>query len=107
MWPAKGVALRHLDNTTPVEDTSNQMIIPETMLTNTAEVTMLMMRPTMVIRLGATHIGQRVTNQFQYLGGFTDIEVNAFCPTFAWWDQGGRRRKKSTCVPSVSAARGH
>ena len=77
MWPAKGVALRHLDNTTPVKKTFDQKIIVEMLLTNTAEVTMLMMRPTMVIRLGATHIGQRVTSQFQYLGRFfINIGIN-------------------------------
>ena len=59
-----------------------QMVILESLfLTNTAEVTMLMTRPTMVIRLGATHIGQRVTNQFQYLGGF-NFDIWELTPIF-------------------------
>ena len=68
---------------------------------------MLMTRPTMVMRLGATHIGQRVTNQFQNLGSFTLTSGYISILTFAWWDREWRRRTKSTCAPSASAAREH
>ena len=69
MLPAMAVALRHSDNTKPIILAFFHHVQLDCLLiTNTADVTMLMTRPTMVIRLGATHIGQNVTNQFQYLG---------------------------------------
>ena len=68
MLLAMADALRHSDNTKPIILAFFLRVYFDCLLiTNTADVTMLMTRPTMVIRLGATHMGQNVTNQFQYL----------------------------------------
>merc|ERR1719190_75403 len=75
--------------------------------TSTSEVTMLMASPTIVIRLGATHSGTRVTNQFQnfcIIGSSMDVHDELYLCSFNFFNSRSLKMFASAKIMLVTAA---